>query len=197
MRTHSRRTDGVPLGQNRRNPKSQRRRPKISGRKCPSCPRGGGQVAVPPATFFSAARCPVQLIQCSNLLLLLGGGSTVAGSSRLRHHAQKRPHAGGGAAGAAAKVCAAGCVPVVSPWCFAATIADPLSASSHASYTPSPARAYRSSSHPRAEGDRKAYYETSQWTIKQNRETLAAVKACARPAPALCRYAYRPRVPAG
>ena len=27
-----------------------------------------------------------------------------------------------------------------------------------------------------AEGDRKAYYETSQWTIKQNRETLAAVK---------------------
>lgn len=30
-----------------------------------------------------------------------------------------------------------------------------------------------------AEGDRKAYYETSQWTIKQNRETLAAVKVCA------------------
>ena len=27
-----------------------------------------------------------------------------------------------------------------------------------------------------AEGDRKAYYETSQWTIKQNRETVAACK---------------------
>ena len=26
------------------------------------------------------------------------------------------------------------------------------------------------------EGDRKAYYETSQWTIKQNRETIAVVK---------------------
>eukprot|EP00899_Mesostigma_viride_P002513 jgi/Mesvir1/12262/Mv00477-RA.1 len=26
------------------------------------------------------------------------------------------------------------------------------------------------------EGDRKAYYETSQWTIKQNRETMVAVK---------------------
>eukprot|EP00959_Pyramimonas_sp_CCMP1952_P281004 5873800-Pyramimonas_sp.AAC.2 len=26
------------------------------------------------------------------------------------------------------------------------------------------------------EGDRKAYYETSQWTIKQNRETIAAAK---------------------
>jgi len=26
------------------------------------------------------------------------------------------------------------------------------------------------------EGDRKAYYETSQWTIKQNRETIAALK---------------------
>lgn len=26
------------------------------------------------------------------------------------------------------------------------------------------------------EGDRKAYYETSQWTIKQNRETVAALK---------------------
>jgi hypothetical protein len=26
------------------------------------------------------------------------------------------------------------------------------------------------------EGDRKAYYETSQWTIKQNRETIAAGK---------------------
>jgi hypothetical protein len=33
----------------------------------------------------------------------------------------------------------------------------------------------------RAEGDRKAYYETSQWTIKQNRETLAATKVRARP----------------
>jgi hypothetical protein len=29
-----------------------------------------------------------------------------------------------------------------------------------------------------AEGDRRAYYETSQWTIKQNRETLAAAKVC-------------------
>ena len=29
--------------------------------------------------------------------------------------------------------------------------------------------------HP--EGDRKAYYETSQWTIKQNRETILAAKA--------------------
>ena len=28
----------------------------------------------------------------------------------------------------------------------------------------------------RAEGDRKSYFETSQWTIKQNRETLAACK---------------------
>ena len=28
-----------------------------------------------------------------------------------------------------------------------------------------------------AEGDRKAYYETSQWTIKQNRETILAAKA--------------------
>lgn len=27
-----------------------------------------------------------------------------------------------------------------------------------------------------AEGDRKAYYETSQWTIKQNRETIIAAK---------------------
>ena len=27
------------------------------------------------------------------------------------------------------------------------------------------------------EGDRKAYYETSQWTIKQNRETIAVVKS--------------------
>ena len=26
------------------------------------------------------------------------------------------------------------------------------------------------------EGDRKSYYETSQWTIKQNKETIAAVK---------------------
>jgi len=26
------------------------------------------------------------------------------------------------------------------------------------------------------EGDRKSYYETSQWTIKQNRETIAAAK---------------------
>ena len=28
-----------------------------------------------------------------------------------------------------------------------------------------------------AEGDRKAYYETSQWTIKQNRETILSAKA--------------------
>jgi hypothetical protein len=27
-----------------------------------------------------------------------------------------------------------------------------------------------------AEGDRAAYYETSQWTIKQNKETLLALK---------------------
>jgi len=26
------------------------------------------------------------------------------------------------------------------------------------------------------EGDRKAYYETSQWTIKQNKEIVAAVR---------------------
>ena len=43
---------------------------------------------------------------------------------------------------------------------------------------------------PCAEGDRKAYYETSQWTIKQNRETLAAVKV--RAALRLCRQCAPP-----
>ena len=26
------------------------------------------------------------------------------------------------------------------------------------------------------EGDRKAYFETSQWTIRQNKETIASIK---------------------
>ena len=57
----------------------------------------------------------------------------------------------------------------------------PPAAAARGQFHASPWRAHAAGARGAAENDRKAYYETSQWTIKQNRETLAAVKArCAR-----------------
>ena len=39
-----------------------------------------------------------------------------------------------------------------------------------------PPPVFHSAIRDRAEGDRKAYFETSQWTIKQNKETIAGLK---------------------
>ena len=40
------------------------------------------------------------------------------------------------------------------------------------------------------EGDRKAFYEASQWTIKQNKETLELVKEVSQPGDFSPRRAY-------